>query len=374
MFCPIPPAINPCAAAVHERAVDWLGRQGLGRTGRDRSAVLDSRGADWVSRLVPHGSPDRVLLMAKWVYWGFLFDDHRCDAEPYGSDLARFVELASRLIQDLARPARAARTGGRAGRGDPYAAALRTLLSDLCAHATPAQRRRWIDGNRCWLDGVVWQNSYSQRGTVAPVDDFLAFRRATTGLPVVMAMFDLADGDELTDTLLQDPGVAALTEMARLIIGIDNDLQSYGKEMCLEEVDQNVLTVLAARRGNAAPDEALPEAVLLRDQIMAAFLDLAARVTADAPHPALRRYVDNLGHAIRGNLDWGLAVPRYLKAPGWHDRTQRITTAPPTPLTPAGLAELPSIAWWWGQLAALPAPRQGTVPTACERSGRVMPV
>ncbi|WP_438296214.1 terpene synthase family protein [Streptomyces sp. HUAS TT7] len=364
VFCPIPPAINPCAAAVHDQAVRWLGRQGLGRTGRDRATVLDSRGAAWVSRLVPHARQDRVLLMAQWVYWGFLFDDHQCDTEPYGSDLARFVELVSRLTESLVRP-------GDAGPDDPFASALRSLLSDLGTPATPAQRRRWVDGHRHWLDAVAWQNSYSQRGTVAPLDDFLVFRRATTGLPVVMAMFDFADGDELTDTMLQDPGVLALTEMARLIIGLDNDLQSYGKETCLGEVGQNIFTVLAVHTGATAPGETIGAAVLLRDQVMVAFLSLSRRVAAEAADPALRRYVDNLGHAVRGNLDWGLAVPRYLKAPGWRDRTQAITTTLPTPVTPAGLSELPSIAWWWDQLAAHPAAPRETGPTAwCRQSGR----
>ncbi|WP_399096137.1 hypothetical protein ACGH2B_28720 [Streptomyces sp. BBFR2] len=101
------------------------------------------------------------------------------------------------------------------------------------------------------------------------------------------------------------------------------------------------------------PRQALHEAVALRDSVLERFLTLRAEVTRHAG-AGLRRYLDDLGHGIRGNIEWGLRTPRY------HVPHPAPTGAAPldphhwsqTPLTGAhDPRRLPTIAWWWQDLA-----------------------
>jgi terpene synthase-like protein len=168
---------------------------------------------------------------------------------------------------------------------------------------------------------------------------------------------DFVDGYELPERDCQDPAVRALTEMTCVIGGIDNDLQSWSKERRLQQSGQNIIVVLAHHYGST-PESALPTAVALRNQIMDLFLRLTEQ-TAVRASEELHRYLDDLGHTIRGNLDWGRAVPRYTADDG-HEmnpavqrhREQMLSAA----FTPGAgaprLSELPSIAWWCSQVEA----------------------
>jgi hypothetical protein len=97
-------------------------------------------------------------------------------------------------------------------------------------------------------------------------------------------------------------------------------------------------------------------AVALRDRVLRRFLVLRERVLPRAS-AELRRYLTDLGHGIRGNIEWGLRVPRYLSlgsataGPGevippehipWADHPLNTSDEPPP---------LPSITWWWDDLA-----------------------
>lgn len=85
------------------------------------------------------------------------------------------------------------------------------------------------------------------------------------------------------------------------------------------------------------------------------FLALRDRVLPRASREQ-HRYLTDLGHGLRGNIEWGLRVPRYLSLNGaaagpgeveppghipWADRPANTGEEPPPLL---------SIAWWWGDV------------------------
>lgn len=346
MLCPVPAAIHPNVTAVEARAMSWIDRTRLYSTSTERAWMIGSNSAEWCARLMPDAVEERLQILAEWTYWGFFFDDKRCDSEPYCSQPGRLAELAGSLVRSLEGPAREP-----PATADPFIVALQDLHRRFSALASALQLRRWIDGHRHWLASVVWQNSYNERGLVAPLDEYLAFRGPATAGPVIVGLSDFANGYELPENDCQDPAVRALTEMTCLIGGIDNDLQSWSKERQLHQSGQNVIAVLARHYG-CPTEDALTRAVVLRNQIMQLFLRLSSQV-AEGTGGEAQRYVNGLGHVVRGNLDWGRGVPRYTAQSGTHAgagharaREQPLRETVETAEIP-DLTAIPSVAWWW---------------------------
>jgi Terpene synthase family 2, C-terminal metal binding len=346
VLCPIEPAIHADIDAIESGAVAWIDRMHLYASARERAWMIGSNSAEWCARLMPDGIAERVQILTEWTYWGFFFDDKRCDSEPYCSQPGRLAELAGKLVRSLEGPARQLPASA-----DPFIVALQEVHGRFRALASPIQLRRWIDGHRHWLASVVWQNSYNERGIVATLDEYLAFRGPATAGPVVVGASDFVNGYELPEDACQDPAIRALTEMTCLIGGIDNDLQSWSKEQRLNQSGQNIIAVLAHQYGYTQ-EAALSAAVSLRNQIMQLFLGLSRHV-ADEASGELQQYVADLGHTIRGNLDWGRAVPRYTGQPGraaeslvHGDRVQHLSSAA-TLTASVEFSDIASIAWWW---------------------------
>jgi Terpene synthase family 2, C-terminal metal binding len=349
VFCPIAPAIHANIEAIESKALAWIDRTHLYANTSERAWMIGSNSAEWCARLMPNGVEERIQILVEWTYWGFFFDDQRCDSEPYCSQPGRLAELAGNLVRSLEGPPRELPASA-----DPFIVVLQDLHGRLSALASPTQLRRWIDGHRHWLGSVVWQNSYNERGIVATLDEYLTFRGPATAGPVVVGLSDFVNGYELPEHTCQDPAVRALTEMTCLIGGIDNDLQSWSKEQRLQQSGQNIISVLAQHSGDT-PETALTAAVALRNRIMQLFLGLSRQV-ADQANDELHRYLADLAHTIRGNLDWGLAVPRYTGRPGpeanpiLQRNREQLLSAAPTATTAVDLSDIPSIAWWWRQL------------------------
>jgi len=88
---------------------------------------------------------------------------------------------------------------------------------------------------------------------------------------------------------------------------------------------------------------AITKAICLRDRIMCRFLELSTqsrRLDADTG-----RYIQDLGHVVRGNIDWALTAPRYAA------QEQMQASAFSIVDTPADCSRhspgIPSIDWWW---------------------------
>src|SRR5260370_32201471 len=102
--------------------------------------------------------------------------------------------------------------------------------------------------------------------------------------------------------------------MVSAIIGWDNDLTAYDKEVyrCRQRsfpVEQNLVSVLAAEL-NCPVGQAVTLAGAMRDRAMVRFLRLRDEVSA-AGSAVLARYACGLGQWVRGYLDYSGQSPRY---------------------------------------------------------------
>ncbi|MGR4853995.1 terpene synthase family protein [Streptomyces sp. LARHCF252] len=349
-YCPIESAIHPEAEETERRALAWIDRSGLCRTETERARYAGTRSAHFYARFAPHADPDRLWVAACWVYWGFAFDDARCDEGPLAADPAAFATMAFSVQRALEVP-------GRLHCADPYAAAVHEIGELFRAAAGPVQNRRFQHAHRAWLTGVQWQIGNRATSRMPDLDDYLSMRLHAAGGGPTYAMLEIANGFDVPDREMDSPAVRALTEMAMMVASLDNDHHSHIRETSRRQTEQNIVNVLMTHH-RYSPRRAVDEAVALRDAVLDRFLSLRDRVIPRASSP-LRHYLTDLGHGIRGNIEWGLRVPRYLSpdgvAPAQAARIPaqtangRWTDTPRTSrLDPR---RLPSIAWWWNDLA-----------------------
>ncbi|NEC67592.1 hypothetical protein [Streptomyces sp. SID9727] len=341
-FCPIGPAVHPHAEEAERRALTWVDAMGFARSEKERARTLATRSADFYARFAPEADPDRLWLAVCWVYWGFAFDDARCDEGPLASDPSGFARTAAHTQRALEIP-------GPLRTGDTFADAVHDLGERFRACATPVQNRRFHHAHQAWLTGVQWQVCNRATALMPTLDEYLTMRLHAAGGEPTYAMLEMVNGEEVPAREMDDPAVRALTEMAVCVAALDNDRHSFARESSRRQTDQNLLTVLMAHEGST-PEQALHQGVSLRDSVLCRFLGLSESVRAHASR-SLNRYIDDLAHGIRGNIDWAARTPRYAAA----DRggAPRPVAPAPSHWTDTPLPEghdprgLPSIAWWW---------------------------
>ncbi len=348
-YCPIEPAVHPRAGQLEQRAIAWLDSRGIFGNARDRAWSIATHSTDFSCRIIPYGDDEPLLLFIEWNHWAFALDDICHDTGAADIRTATIVDLNARIARCLEAPG-----SGMLG-SSPFDAALEDLAARTRAMTTPVQLRRVTEGLRDWLFGAAWQVSNVERGVMPSLSDYVAMRPSINGTRFSLSWSEIASGIRIPDHELYSAPVQALTEAAGFIVSCDNDLFSYAKEDSQETTDQNIVNVLAHERRCPA-EQALEEALVIRDRAMTLFLDLRAQIARNAGLH-LRRYLEALGHYISGCIRWMDAAPRYasprnrydLPVPGatygitWRD-SPRDTGTEPLPIA--------SAAWWWEQLDA----------------------
>jgi terpene synthase-like protein len=343
-YCPIAPAVHPAVDAVAARSFAWLERTGVCATERQKKRAVASNGAEFYGRICPEGAEDRLQIAADWIYWAGFFDDTRCDEGPEGDRAHELTLTMGRLLRMLesldARPCQ----------GDPCLLALHDLALRFASCATPVQYVRWVEAQRTWLFGVAVRRGMAARRTPPGLDAYLAMRLADAAGAPITSMIEIVNGPEVPGEEMCGPRVRALSELASMIGALDNDRISRFKEMHADASDHTLIRVIMHERGVGA-EGALAELVALRDRMMCRFLALRERAAAGAS-PALARYLDDLGHMVRGHIDWSFKTARYstLHGPGGAPEGS-VSLEGGWSLSPSDLpcdpTALPSIAWWW---------------------------
>ncbi|MBF6137618.1 hypothetical protein IU501_32090 [Nocardia otitidiscaviarum] len=330
VFCPIAPAIHPHADTLESRSMRWLAEYDYFG---DSRTLRGTKSAEFAARVSPNGITERLQIAADWDYWGFAFDD-RSDRGELATDLAAFVRYAHRLLRMVETPESPPVSG------DPLVAAVANISARFAAVVTPAQHRRWVAAHRAWLFGVAAQIGATEE---LDIDRFLAIRLDNAAGEVVTATTELVGGYEVPDAEHAHPRIRALSEMARLIAALDNDLHSYAKTAANRESDrQNIVGVVTAGR-RCDLTAGVADAIALRDRIMCRFLAVGA--TTRTFSSGTRQYVRDLEHVIRGNIDWAAAVPRYVVDGATVSEYFSISTTPADDSTHA--PGIPCIDWWW---------------------------
>jgi hypothetical protein len=337
LYCPIPPAIHPGWRGIGARTVDWMASYGFCEDPERRAQLVEMNAGEWVCRAAPHGTYEGLQIFSDSVCFDLAFDDAYLDAGPMSRDPGQLVRYLMGYVHAMDNPE--ARDGM-----DPVAAAYRDIVRRQRAYASPVVLRRRIEGATQWYFAAVSVVAYRALGAVPTLNEYLICGPRDRACRMSVADIEMAERTELPDAEMDSPHIRALTQAACTLETFDNDLFSFARETRQRAIESNLISVLAHRRGIPA-QQAVTDAVALRDRIMCLYLELRDQSLAHAS-AEVKRYLDQLDHLVRGNLDWSLAVPRYGKETGALGAGIAVGPSDGTMSAPP----IPAIAWWWDLL------------------------
>ncbi|MGV9379531.1 terpene synthase family protein [Nonomuraea sp. NPDC003707] len=346
MYFPAPLRRHPQIEVMQRRGLDWMARHGLCDDPTLARRITGTRTAHFFGYLCPQADPDRLQIAVDWGYLMFVFDDVPWDATA-GAD-SGFLDMAVRIIRTLETP-----DAGLLPPGHPMTAPVTDLARRIHRTAGPEQVRRLADSHLKWLLGAACELCAAARAAPLNANEYLALRLMYSAAEPTLQFFQLAEPDTISEGEITSARVRALTEMAGMAAALDNDLYSHGKEQWLAQqrtlssrpVISNLID-LYMRDHTLPRDRALHAAAVLRDRIVARFVEVRDQVMPSAS-PALYRYLDNLTCLLRGNFEWGLIAERYTDPDGDHPGAVRTVATVSAIPAATGAPSVPAIDWWW---------------------------
>ncbi|MEV3970162.1 hypothetical protein AB0K68_18735 [Streptomyces sp. NPDC050698] len=342
-YCPVPEAVHPAGDAVEARARTWMAEQQLAGSA---AASVGIGVGQFLARCYPYCRREEYLdIAAALNYLGFVFDDAHV-SESGLRTCAGLAPVVGRLLAVLDAP--------EATVTNPYQRALQHIVRRIDAVTTPANAAAVADGLRKALLYTLWHMSNWERGEMPSLNDYITIRINDDGAPWFNAFAPVCGEYQLPPTAARDPRIRALDQAVALAAGIDNDIYSFPREDAVGQ--KNILHILM-RDHDCSLHEATLLAVDLRNRVMHLYARLRDQVTEEAD-PATARYTQDIGHIVRGNLQWSHTTARYRSQPA---DAPLITTAESRGIDPTPLP-LPAAAWWWAQLPTISHQRRPADP------------
>ncbi|WP_395676126.1 hypothetical protein [Inquilinus sp.] len=344
-YCPIEPAVSPAAARAEMAVLDWADRFSLYESAAQRDYLGKAHFPLFPAMSLPDADPDLLALAGMEVMWLQSFDDVFSDERADAMPLQDYVVLLGKLARMLEEPDCDLLPGHR------WAAALQDMHRAIASHAGPVQLDRWVRAHIDYFDGLLWEAARRLDRGPASLDDYVSMWLKQSGVYPCIAFTDLACGYEVPASSWCSASLRKLREMTSAIIGWDNDLTSYNKEVHRASVHrfpaiQNLVSAIAAER-RCPVEEAAALAGAMRDHAMVRFLDLRDTLVPDAD-PETARYVRGLGQWIRGYLDYSARSPRYTDPFGGRTESGFGWTISDRPgPVPVDLPAPAALASWW---------------------------
>lgn len=310
---PFEAGMHPATETARAATDRWARRFGLTVRPELRERLHASAPARLAGRVCPDATLDGLLLACDWQAWLFLFDDGYCDESVIGSDPAAITEVTVWMLGALET--------GRSAPDDVFGRALADLGGRLARLAGPAQWARFVQSVTAYFYALVWEATCRQRGTLAPLDEYVRMRRYSGAVSTCLALIEVVNGFELDDGLWYDPSVRAAADAVADIICWSNDIVSYRKEAhraapraeggrpAAPKGLLSLPTVLAHEHG-MTEQQALNHSALMLDRRIADYRSAEEPMLASGD-PGLVRFAADLRHWISGNLAWSYETERY---------------------------------------------------------------
>jgi hypothetical protein len=158
--------------------------------------------------------------------------------------------------------------------------------------------------------------AHRERGVLPRFDDQLEMRVATIGMYATVYLLEDVYDVELPRAFHAHPTVRRLEWLANEIVGLGNDILSFGKDYVEDQI--NLITTLMAERGISV-DDALEHLVHMHDEALIEY-DRLADSLCDGSAPAawpgelapiIERWLSDVRYASLGFSLWESQAPRY---------------------------------------------------------------
>lgn len=359
LYCPIPLSMHPSTDVLRERTDVWLDGFEFFRLEGVRALVTGSNWVEADGLTWPVGDERKMQVIADWSIIICALDDLVMEdnaASASAATAAAMWRACSRLLRLLEVP-----NAQLMEEPNPFLAPWRDVARRFNDAASPTQRRRWVEGHRAFFNGVAWERALVASESLPTLNEYACVRMHTIGVGPARAAIEFTRGVDVPDREMDSPAVRAINEAWGLLNGFDNDLFSYSKDRAQvrdsgarDEPVLNLVGLLILEHGYTV-SEALTQAVELRNRIMSLFVRLRAQLMPNAS-PALREYLEGVGCAIRGVLEWHVRprTSRFTEiAENGAGEIEFTVEISPTPVADhEKRVELPAISWWWDLLAS----------------------
>jgi hypothetical protein len=312
LYCPEPVRVDEgLGAEVNDLLMAWVEQVGIFPGQRDHVRACDY-GRYAVLIHPDTDDPERLLLAAQCMAALFAVDDCYCDDERTGSDplligprltLAQTALDPTHLVGDYATQL------DDALNADPVLVALGSYIERVGHFATPAQVARVRHETVAMFVTMSAEAGWRMTKRTPPTWEYLAARQANSFLPC-MTLIDIIGGYELPAAVYSHPLVRRAITLAASASIILNDLYSMAKESEPGIGDYNLPVVIAAERG-CSLQEATDRSVAIHNELVHAFEEARARLTATLPVPTLERFLTGLYAWLGGSREWHRNSGRY---------------------------------------------------------------
>lgn len=287
-------ACNPHAAAAAREVLAWFSRLGCSDKEVARAERFDV--AKYVGVAFPYADAKRTELLAKFISLWLLWDDVHVESR------------ASRWCLDEAALASASAPSSfsRFDRG------WWELFRELADRRSAAWVRGLSAAMKSWDEAAAIEAQlfavYEETGELPAFETQLELRVATIGMaPTIFHLEDIND-HELPRSFHELAAVKRLKWLSGLLVGLGNDIFSFGKD--LAEGQPNLASNLILNAGLGAR-EAVARLVRMHDEGVRELDDVASDL--EASDSIVARWVRDLRFATLGFTVWESQAPRYAE-------------------------------------------------------------
>ncbi|WP_408888424.1 terpene synthase family protein [Myxococcus faecalis] len=306
---PFPSRCSPDRDAARRRNLDWARASGLVTNEIDERRYGSWDIADLAARWLPRASGARLDLAVDAIVVGTLIDEQFDGARDIPPEQVRAdCETLLAVLQVEGPPSSPVGV---------LATALADVWARTCRGASLEWRRRAARHWRWFLEAFPEEARWRQGSVRLTRDRFLALRRKSGLVYMMMDLTEKANGFETTERARQVPGVQQLLDLTADLIDTMNDVCSFEKERARGDV-HNLVLVLQSERGGPC-EKALAETHDTMRRWCQEFIQLAAGLPEACARQQLSRVetdnllrlVQGLEENIGGHPDWYRTTRRY---------------------------------------------------------------
>jgi hypothetical protein len=327
---------------INQRVIRWLISTGV----REHGAWYQKLNAHRFTCLCyPFTTDARAEAITHLMYLLGAWDDD-LETEPARREPARLATETAALVRCFERP----ELGAASHR--PFERAMAGFRCALDPHMTTVQYAWFLEELRRYFGATLWKNAIDAHRKYLDLGDYLLMRMADVAGLWMAALVPIAGGYDLPPEWVHEPRIRALSETAAVLVGLDNDMVSYDREVLQGNFRQHPYDILM-HRDDLSLAEAADATRSLRDRIMSVHLRLRDNVLADQPPQPVARYASTVGYIVRGGIEWSATTHRYTHPQDPHTGAEvSLGDHPliwaPQPHDPSTEPlNIPSIAWWW---------------------------
>jgi hydroxymethylglutaryl-CoA reductase len=292
-----PIACSPHATEAERAVLDWF--TALGCTDREVARARKFDAAGYVGIPFPGLARDSTILIGKYLSMWLLWDDVQVENLENGWRLDAPSVLARRLPEGMTRFDHGwwqlfQDFAGRRSAG---------WIEDVCGAMATWQRAAH--------DEALMMRAWREEGALPDFAVQLEIRIATIGMYATVYLLEDAYGEELPRAFHAAPVVRRLKRLANKIVGLGNDVLSFGKDVAEGQI--NLISTLM-RQEEMQGDEALAVIIAMHDRALAEYDRLAEGLAGGrfAANAALvERWLRDVRYASLGFSVWESAAPRY---------------------------------------------------------------